>query len=223
MIISNNQPWLGFWVVRGLLTCIFFLMVAASACRQMPNPLLFGFTNNTRATGVSVSQRWAQPLQAPGLPNLYKVSDNLYRGARPTADGIQELRKLGIKTVVNLEESNGEQTTMTGAGLAYEHIPMTAFSVKDDEVVHFLRTIGDPNRGPLFVHCHRGADRTGLVCAVYRIAVQGWTKDDALAEMTQGGFRFNHGYQNVVNYIRDVDLSQLQQRAGLVPVLAESR
>jgi protein tyrosine phosphatase (PTP) superfamily phosphohydrolase (DUF442 family) len=223
MILSNNQPWIGFSVIRGLLACLFFLMVAASACRQIPNPLLLGFTNNTRATDAPASQRWAEPMEAPGLPNLYKVSDNLYRGARPTADGIQELRKLGIKTVVNLEESNGEQTSVTDAGLAYEHIPMTAFSVKDDEMVHFLRTIGDPNCGPLFVHCRRGADRTGLMCAIYRIALQGWTKDDAIAEMTRGGFRFNHGYQNVVNYIRDVDPSQLKQRAGLVPAPAESR
>jgi protein tyrosine/serine phosphatase len=69
------------------------------------------------------------------------------------------------------------------------------------------------------VHCKRGADRTGLMCAMYRIAFQGWTKDQAIAEMTQGGFRFNNGYQNVVNYIRDANIDQLKQQAGLTPQL----
>ena len=100
---------------------------------------------------------------------------------------------------------------------------MTAFRVKDDDVVRFLQIVGNPGHAPIFVHCQRGADRTGLMCAIYRIAVQGWTKDEAIAEMTQGGFRFNHGYQNVVNYIRDVDIDQIKQRAGPAPALAESR
>jgi protein tyrosine/serine phosphatase len=199
--------------------------VASSACRQAPNLLLFGSMNTTRTTDNPATVQWAEPMQAPGLPNLYKVSADLYRGAQPTTEGFQELKKLEIRTVVNLKESNGDQAQLAELGLAYEPIPMTAFRVKDDDVVRFLHIVGQPGNAPIFVHCQRGADRTGLMCAVYRIAVQGWTKDAALAEMTQGGFRFNHGYQNVVNYIRDVDVGQLKQRAGFAPApaLVESR
>jgi protein tyrosine/serine phosphatase len=199
---------------------VVFLTVASSACRQAPNLLLFGSMNTTRTTDTSAASQWAEPMQMQGLPNLYKVSDDLYRGARPTAEGFGELKKLGIKTVVNLEESNGDQAKLAELGLACEHIPMTAFFVKDDEVVRFLQIVDAAGNAPIFVHCRRGADRTGLMCAIYRIAVQGWTKDEAIAEMTQGGFRFNHGYQNVVNYIRDVNINQLKQRAA--PVLVES-
>lgn len=214
---------LRFWLMRGLLMSIVVLTVASSACRQAPNPLLFGSMNTTRTTHDLAAGQWAEPMQAPGLPNLYKVSDDLYRGARPTAEGMEELRKLGIKTVVNLEQSNGEQATLADLGIACEHVPMRALRVKDDEVVRFLQIAGAPGHAPIFVHCHRGADRTGLVCAIYRVAVQDWTKDEAIAEMTQGGFRFNHGYQNVINYIRDVNIDQLKQRAGLTPALAEGR
>ena len=45
---------------------------------------------------------WAVKLDRPGLPNLNKVNDNLYRAAQPKAEGIQELEKLGVKTVLNL-------------------------------------------------------------------------------------------------------------------------
>ncbi len=206
--------------IRPVLMSVVFLTMAGIGCRQAPNVLLLGSTNDTRATGNQTTARWAEPVLAPGLPNLYRVSADLYRGAQPTAEGLQELRKLGIKTVVNLREANDEQARLTELGLAYHHIPMTAFSLDDDDVARFLRIIGQPGNAPVFVHCQRGADRTGLMCTVYRIALQGWTKDEALAEMTQGGFCFNRGYQNIVNYIQDLDVSRIRQRAGLTPALS---
>jgi protein tyrosine phosphatase (PTP) superfamily phosphohydrolase (DUF442 family) len=223
MIVGSNQSGVGFRLTRGLLTGLVFLTVAGSGCRQAPNLLLFGSMNTTRTTDNPAAVQWAEQVQVQGLPNLYKVSDDLYRGAQPAAEGFPELKKLGIRTVVNLKESNDDQTKLTELGLAYESIPMTAFRVKDADVVRFLHVVGTPGTAPIFLHCQRGADRTGLMCAIYRIAVQGWTKDEALAEMTQGGFRFNHGYQNVVNYIRDVDIDQLKQRAAPAPVLAGSQ
>ena len=223
MIVDNDRQLARFRLIRGLLMGLAFVTAAGTACRQAPNPLLFGSMNTTRTTDDPGSVPWAEPMQIRGLPNLYKVSDDLYRGARPTAEGFGELKKLAIKTVVNLEESNGDQAKLAELGLAYEHIPMTAFFVKDNEVVRFLRIVDAPGHAPIFVHCRRGADRTGLMCAIYRVAIQDWTKDEAIAEMTQGGFRFNHGYQNIVNYIRDVDIDRIRQRAAPAPALVESR
>jgi protein tyrosine phosphatase (PTP) superfamily phosphohydrolase (DUF442 family) len=222
MIERNSSPWVGYWLIRGLLAAVVVAAVAGSACRQMPNPLLFVATNNTRTTSNLSSARWAEPMQVQGLPNLYKVSDDLYRGALPTTEGLEELKKLGVHTVIDLRESDGDQAKMAELGLTYQHIPMTALHVKDENVVQFLRIAGAPDHAPMFVHCQRGADRTGLMCAVYRIAFQGWTKEQALAEMTQGGFRFNYGYQNVVNYIRDANIDELKRQASLAPEPAES-
>jgi protein tyrosine/serine phosphatase len=59
-------------------------------------------------------------------------------------------------------------------------------------------------------YCHRGADRTGMMTAIYRVAVQGWTKEQAIAEMTQGGFGFYSGWRNLVRYIRDLDIERLK-------------
>ena len=222
MIVGNNQPLIGYRLIRGLLMGLVFLTVAGSACRQAPNLLLFGSMNTSRTTDNPASGRWAEQMQVQGLPNLYRVSADLYRGAQPKAEGLKELKKLGIRTVVNLRESSANQARLAELGLVYERIPMTAFFVGDDDVVRFLQIVGDPGNTPIFVHCRRGADRTGLMCAIYRIALQGWSKDEAIAEMTQGGFRFNHGYQNVVNYIQDLDISQIKRRAGLAPELVGS-
>ena len=40
-----------------------------------------------------------------------------------------------------------------------------------------------PSRQKVFVHCKRGADRTGVFVAAYRIAFDHWTPTQAMAEM----------------------------------------
>jgi protein tyrosine/serine phosphatase len=165
--------------------------------------------------GGAASASWAEPMEHPGLPNLHRVSEDLYRGAQPTAAGIRQLEALGIRTIVNLRTSDTDDRLLEGSGLAYERIPMTAWQPRDRDVVQFLRIVTDENRRPVFLHCRRGADRTGMMVAVYRMAVQGWEKEQALAEMTQGGFRFNSGWRNLVQYVRDLDIDAIRQQAGL--------
>jgi tyrosine-protein phosphatase SIW14 len=209
--------------VRWLLACVILLGVAGSACRYGPDVLRFTSMNNARANDHSAAEAWAQPMQVEGLPNLYKVSDGIYRGAQPTPEGMRALQQLGVRTVVNLREPDADAAGLRGTNLAYESIPMTAFRPNDDDVVRFLQIVSDPNHGPVFVHCKRGADRTGLMCAVYRVAVQGWTKEQALDEMTQGGFGFCEGYQGLVRYIRDLDVHAIRQRALLPASAATGR
>ena len=163
---------------------------------------------NTRA-------KWAKPMDVPGLPNLHQVSDDLYRGAQPSAEGMRELEKLGVKTVVNLRSSHSDRDELEGTGLAYEHIKMTAWNPESEDVVRFLQVISDSDLLPVFVHCKHGADRTGLMCAVYRIAVQGWSKEEAIEEMTQGGFGFHEIWKNLPKYIRKLDIDELRRSASL--------
>ncbi|OHB62353.1 MAG: hypothetical protein A2Y76_00245 [Planctomycetes bacterium RBG_13_60_9] len=167
--------------------------------------------NDVRVASNAASRRWAEPIDMAGLPNLHKVSDDLYRGAEPTAEGIRHLSGLGVKTVVDLR-SGGAPDDVHETGITYVRIPSTAWQPEDRDVVDFLRVVMDESRRPVFMHCHRGADRTGMMNAVYRIAVQGWTKDDAIAEMTQGGFGFYSGWQNLVRYIRDLDVDRIKQQ-----------
>jgi protein tyrosine/serine phosphatase len=155
------------------------------------------------------------PIQAPGLPNLCKVSESLYRGAQPTAGGFRELKKMGIKTVVNLRSFHSDRDEIGETGLAYEHIYMKSWNAEDEETVRFLQIVADPARGPVFVHCKHGADRTGTMCAIYRVAVEEWTPEEAVEEMTQGGFGFHSIHRSLVGYIRGLDFDEMKERAGL--------
>lgn len=156
---------------------------------------------------------WAVPIEKPGLPNLHRVSDDLYRGAQPTAEGFRQLKAMGVKTVINLRYFYNDRDKIAGTDLAYEEIPMNTWHAEDEDVVRFLQLVADQNRAPFFVHCHYGADRSGMLFGVYRIVIQGWTKDEAIAEMTQGGFGFHAVWQNLVEYLRNLDVEKLKRQA----------
>ncbi|MBU4036170.1 MAG: dual specificity protein phosphatase family protein, partial [Proteobacteria bacterium] len=127
---------------------------------------------------------WAQPVMTDGVPNLYKVSNDLYRSAQPTEQGMKNLKQTGIKTVVNLRSFHSDRDIIENTGIEYEHIYMKAWHPERKEVVRFLQIVTNPNRTPVLLHCLHGADRTGTMCALYRIVVQGWTKEEAIREMT---------------------------------------
>jgi protein tyrosine phosphatase (PTP) superfamily phosphohydrolase (DUF442 family) len=170
---------------------------------------------NTAPAVVTPTRRWATKISQPGVPNFHKVSDDLYRGAQPSEEGFRQLEKSGIKTVVNLRAFHSDRDKLKGTNLNYEHINMTTWHPENEDVVRFLKIATDANLTPVFVHCQRGADRTGTMCAIYRVAVQDWPKDEAIEEMTKGGFEFYSMWQNLIDYIRKLDIEKIKQQAGI--------
>jgi protein tyrosine phosphatase (PTP) superfamily phosphohydrolase (DUF442 family) len=158
---------------------------------------------------------WAQPVVLEGVPNFHHVSPELYRSAQPTAEGMRNLKQKGIKTVVNLRSFNSDRDELGKTGLRYEHITMKAWHPERKEIVRFLQIVTDPNQTPVLVHCQHGADRTGTMSALYRIAVQGWTKEEAIREMTGGGFGFHEVWQNLPSWIADLDIESIKRDAGI--------
>ncbi len=129
----------------------------------------------------------AASLAPDGVGNFHKVDDHVYRGAQPTTQGFENLAKLGIKIVVDLREpgdrSHGEERVVTGDGMRYVPVPMKGMHAPPGaSVAQVLNLLEDSSAGPVFVHCRRGADRTGSVIACYRIEHDHWQNDKALAE-----------------------------------------
>ena len=128
------------------------------------------------------------------LPNFHHVNQHLYRGAQPRSGGMQKLAALGIKTIVNLRAADGrakgEADEARAAGLRYFNVPMGEYARPTDEQIgRVLAIINDPDNQPVFVHCQRGADRTGTVVAIYRITHDGWTSAKAKQEASFYGMR----------------------------------
>lgn len=140
---------------------------------------------------ASASQAQQEPNYRE-LPNFHKVSDQLYRGAQPLDGGIKKLAELGVKTILNLRGEDdlvsAEQKVTESAGLRYFTIPMPGLSApSDEEVARVMSIVNNPENQPVFIHCKRGADRTGTIGAIYRISHDGWTADRAIAEARRYG------------------------------------
>ena len=132
---------------------------------------------------------FAQPA---GVPNFHKVDDQVYRGAQPSTEGFQNLARLGVKTVVDLREADqrsvAEKKVVEATGMRYVNIPLKGMAAPSaQDVAKILGHFADAKSGPVFVHCRRGADRTGTVIACYRISHDHWDNQKALAEARQNG------------------------------------
>jgi len=125
------------------------------------------------------------------------------------------LKQMGIETVVNLRSFHSDRNEIGNTGLAYEHIYMKAWHPERKEIVRFLQIVSNPKRTPVLVHCQHGADRTGTMSALYRIVVEGWTKEEAIAEMTEGGFRFHKIWANLPDWIAELDIESISKDAGI--------
>jgi protein tyrosine phosphatase (PTP) superfamily phosphohydrolase (DUF442 family) len=175
-----------------------------------------GLANNVGADSPGERpEEWARSIQMKGVPNLHKVSENLYRSAQPTAEGMRNLRKMGVQTIVSLRSFHTDRDEIGNTGLAYEHIYMKAWHPEEEDIVRFLQIVTSPKRTPVLVHCQHGADRTGAMCAVYRVAIQGWAKEEAVKEMAGGGFGFHEVWVNLVPWINKLDIDKIKRRAGL--------
>ena len=167
--------------------------------------LLIAFTA-PRAWGGNSD--WAKAVRLAGAPNLHKVTDSLYRGAQPTEEGFKNLERLGIKTVINLRSFHADD--LRGTSLKGVRIRMEAWDPEFEEIVRAMSILSDPNGAPYFVHCQHGADRTGMVTAIYRMAVQGWSKDEAIAEMTDGGYGFHSVWIEIPKFLRKLDVEKVK-------------
>lgn len=130
-----------------------------------------------------------------GIENFGKVNDNYYRGSQPGEADFEQLRRLGIKTVIDLRKDFVEKAPdwARGAGLQYFNIPLKASrAATEEQAKYFLRLVNDPGNWPVYVHCKGGRHRTGALTAIYRITKDGWTADQAYKEMKE--YDFEHGF-----------------------------
>jgi protein-tyrosine phosphatase len=130
-----------------------------------------------------------------GINNFYQVDEHIYRGAQPTTEGFKYLATLGVKTVLDLREddarSSQEAQVVTSLGMQYVNVPMSGLTPPTEaETAKILALLEDGKAGTVFVHCWRGADRTGAVIAAYRIDHDHWDNSRALKEALSCGMSF---------------------------------
>ncbi|HEY5999195.1 MAG TPA: tyrosine-protein phosphatase [bacterium] len=183
--------------MRVLRACLVVLAAAALMGAAAPRPA-----------------EWAQPIAREGVPNLFKVTDTLYRSAQPTAAGMKSVEALGVRTVINLRAFHSDAKEVEGTALLNEELSVKTWHLEDEDVVRVLRLLRDPARGPYLVHCQHGADRTGTMIAMYRMVVQGWPREKAIDELVNGGYGFHPVWRNILAYLGQVDVGKIRAAVG---------
>lgn len=149
---------------------------------------------------------------AQGIRNFHEATPWLYRGGQPTAEGLLLLKETGIKTVVSFRWGQktiaAEKAAVESLGMKFISLPMYYWKLPGLEITEeFLAIVDDRSNWPMFVHCFHGADRTGLLMAIFRIKRQGWHVDDAYREMKDRGFhrfRIRHFKWKLYQYARSL-------------------
>jgi protein tyrosine/serine phosphatase len=178
------------------------------------------------AIGVGSLPVWAASPLAPGVSNFYQVNERVYRGAQPTDEGWTTLAGFGIKTVVDLRRAeehstDAEKRAVEAAGMRYINIPMNGMAAPSDgQISKLLALLDSPSAGPIFVHCRRGADRTGTVIACYRIAHDGWENRQALQEAKSNGMSWME--LSMKRYIMAFKgtVARVESGSGMVPAVS---
>jgi protein tyrosine/serine phosphatase len=167
----------------------FFLAAAATLAALIPRPT----SAQTSAIGPDKD-----------IPNFARVAPGIYRGAAPTARGLARLKAMGVRTIIDLRiEKKGQAEEAQAAqqlGLTRLRLPMGREAPTAKQVKTFLGTLNDPAKGPVFVHCQHGADRTGAMVGIYRVTHDGWDFPRTYAEMRRYGFKpFLHELKGAVS------------------------
>ena len=155
---------------------------------------------------------WATPILLEGVPNRFKVSDDLYRSAQPTPDGLLAIKKLGVRTVIDLRDFHNDRAAAKQADLLDDELSIQTWHITNVGGRHGDAAAGRSAGRAYRIHCHHGSDRTGVMVAMYRVLHQHWTTHQALPEMTGGGYGFHPLWQNIIDYLTHADAMALRAR-----------
>ena len=144
-----------------------------------------------------------------GQSNLHRVDEGVYRSGQPTAKDFKALEADGFREVLNLRNLHSDDDEAAATSLVLHHLRTRAKTIDEEQLTEALQVIQN-RRGPILIHCWHGSDRTGAVVALYRIVFQGVSKEEAIREMTEGGYGFHKIYSNIPETIRRADIERIR-------------
>lgn len=143
-------------------------------------------------------------VDSTGLPNFHIVAPGIYRGGAPSNAGLVSLKKMGIHTIIDLRgrsQSSREKPKALAMGFTWINLQMGSEPPTQKQVNTLLETLKRAPGEPIFIHCQHGADRTGCMIGIYRVAVQHWDYNSTYKEMRKYGFK--PYYKKLANAVRE--------------------
>lgn len=155
-------------------------------------------------------EHWASIIKADA--NFYEVDKGVYRSEMPIADDVAVMTAQDIKTIINLQYKNqDEDAKIFDKSITLINEPILTWQVRPAQIARALYAIEQGKaQGGVLVHCYHGADRTGIVIAMYRVIYQGWDIESARAEMKGGGYGFHKIWQNLDRMLSPIGVAQVR-------------
>jgi protein tyrosine/serine phosphatase len=136
--------------------------------------------------------------------NRARVSEKLYRSSQPLPCHFRGIARKGIKTIVNLRGRNDsgwyvlERESCERHGIELVDFPTKSRDTPSKEMIHGAKRLFDTIRYPALMHCKSGADRAGLMGALYRLLHEGRPVEEAVEQLA---LKYGHLRQAKVGMI----------------------
>ncbi len=129
------------------------------------------------------------------FPNRHRLSDRAWRSAQPLPHQIKHLKKLGIRTIINLRGNQGTSTyrlqsaACRAAGLNLVDYRLRSRAAPSIDEIKGLKKLLDEVEYPILLHCKSGSDRAGLASALYLHLAENMPIDQARQALS---LRYGH-------------------------------
>jgi hypothetical protein len=139
--------------------------------------------------GAPAARAQLSPIEpAPVAPGIWRGHAPWWRGH------FRQLQEMGVRAVLDIRGnqprlSARERRRLERMGIIYMKVPLGFHPLRDGSGERVLAALQNPPALPLFVHCNLDRDRASAVIGVYRVRVQGWSREEAIAEAKSFGMR----------------------------------
>lgn len=129
------------------------------------------------------------------FPNRHRLSDDTWRAAQPLPHQIRDLKRRGIRTIVNLRGPTQSSTyafetaACRSAGLRLVDFRIRSRAAPTRAEVLAARDLFTRVEYPILMHCKSGADRVGLMSALYLYTRHGVPISEARRQLS---LRYGH-------------------------------
>jgi uncharacterized protein (TIGR01244 family) len=121
----------------------------------------------------------------------YPIAPGVLLAGQPAPQDWARLAAAGFRTILNLRSDPARASSQAllaeAAGLRYLHLPLPAYELEPEHLETFHQRLSEARAGGVVSHC-RSASRVALLWLLHRIAYDGFSRDEAEAELRAAGY-----------------------------------
>jgi protein tyrosine phosphatase (PTP) superfamily phosphohydrolase (DUF442 family) len=154
--------------------------------------------------------------------NLHRISERAWRSAQPTPYQIRAMARQGLRSVVSLRggQSFGslplEIEACREAGVHFETFVMRSRAIPTVEEIRDMKALFGRLEYPVLFHCKSGADRAGMMAALYLVLHERRTVAEARRQLHLRFGHVRHGKTGVLGAF--FDAYERDQPDGAMPL-----